>query len=75
MLGLSPLKDTEWLVTRVELRLVLDPYEVDEPYSTCEVAPTSVVQVTVALALVIELVLTFEITGPKDEEDAESFRT
>ncbi|MFA9205631.1 MAG: hypothetical protein ACEQR6_03025, partial [Burkholderiaceae bacterium] len=64
----SPVTETEWLVTKLDSSELCEPYVVSRPYSTCDVAPLSVVQVIVASALVTdpeetEMILAGATTG------------
>jgi hypothetical protein len=63
VLGVKPVKVWEWEVVKVVLRGVNCPYEVVNPYSTCVVEGSLVVQVMVAPDEVMEEALTAEITG------------
>ena len=59
----SPLGDCAWLVTRLGSRVVIDPYEVVVPYSTCEVPTALVVQLIAAPLVVMPLAVTLEIVS------------
>src|SRR5437867_98698 len=58
-----PLSATECEVTRLAFSVLVLPYAVVRPYSTCESLPSSVVHVIVAPDAVIEDAVTAEITG------------
>ena len=63
MLGCKPVSIAECVVTNCESRVVVDPYAVVVPYSTCELAARFVLQPIVAAVSVTPLDPTFEIVN------------